>query len=71
MDTSRILDRTADHWRHSGGDDITRQAHFRIYNARLGESRRERLFLASVGFFTAVLVGRVESIGFWLISASV
>jgi hypothetical protein len=30
----------------------------RIYNARLAESRRERLFLASVGFFTAVLVVR-------------
>lgn len=25
-----------------------------IYEARLAESRRERLFLASVGFFTAV-----------------
>jgi hypothetical protein len=30
----------------------------RIYNARLAQSRRERLFLASVGFFTAVLVVR-------------
>jgi hypothetical protein len=30
----------------------------RIYNARLAESRRERLFVASVGFFTAVLVVR-------------
>ena len=29
-----------------------------IYNARLAESRRERLFLASVGFFTAVFVVR-------------
>jgi hypothetical protein len=29
-----------------------------IYNARLAESRRERLFLASVGFFTAALVVR-------------
>lgn len=29
-----------------------------IYNARLAETRRERLFLASVGFFTAVLVVR-------------
>ena len=29
-----------------------------IYNARLAESRRERLFLASLGFFTAVLVVR-------------
>jgi hypothetical protein len=29
-----------------------------IYNARMAESRRERLFLASVGFFTAVLVVR-------------
>jgi len=29
-----------------------------IYNARLAESRRERLFLASVGFFTALLVVR-------------
>lgn len=29
-----------------------------IYNARLAESRRERLFLASVGFFVAVLVVR-------------
>jgi hypothetical protein len=29
-----------------------------IYRARLAESRRERLFLASVGFFTAVLVVR-------------
>lgn len=29
-----------------------------IYNARLAESRRERQFLASVGFFTAVLVVR-------------
>ncbi len=29
-----------------------------VYNARLAESRRERLFLASVGFFTAVLVVR-------------
>jgi len=30
----------------------------RIYNARLAESPRERLFLASLGFFTAVLVVR-------------
>jgi hypothetical protein len=30
----------------------------RIYAQQLGESRRERLFLASVGFFTAVLVVR-------------
>ena len=30
----------------------------RIYNARLAQSRRERLFLAAVGFFTAVLVVR-------------
>ena len=30
----------------------------RIYNARLPESRRERLFLASVGFSTAVLTVR-------------
>ena len=30
----------------------------RIYNARLAESRRERLFLASLGFITAVLVVR-------------
>jgi len=29
-----------------------------VYNARLPESRRERLFLASVGFFTAVLTVR-------------
>jgi hypothetical protein len=29
-----------------------------IYNARIAESSRERLFLASVGFFTAVLVVR-------------
>jgi hypothetical protein len=29
-----------------------------IYNARLPESRRERLFLAAVGFFTAVLTVR-------------
>ena len=29
-----------------------------IYNDRLPESRRERLFLASVGFFTAVLTVR-------------
>lgn len=29
-----------------------------IYLARLAESRRERLFLASLGFFTAVLVVR-------------
>lgn len=29
-----------------------------IYDARLAESRRERLFLASVGFFTAVFVVR-------------
>jgi hypothetical protein len=34
----------------------------RIYNARLAESRRERLFLASVGFFTAVLVVRVITV---------
>jgi hypothetical protein len=30
----------------------------RIYTARFAESRRERLFLAAVGFFTAVLVVR-------------
>jgi hypothetical protein len=30
----------------------------RIYSRRFAESRRERLFLASVGFFTAVLVIR-------------
>jgi hypothetical protein len=30
----------------------------RIYEARMAETRRERLFLASVGFFTAVLVVR-------------
>jgi hypothetical protein len=30
----------------------------RIYQQRLAESRRERLFLASVGFFTAALVVR-------------
>ena len=30
----------------------------RIYTERFAESRRERLFLASVGFFTAVLVVR-------------
>jgi len=30
----------------------------RIYNGRLAQSRRERLFLASVGFFTTVLVVR-------------
>jgi hypothetical protein len=30
----------------------------RIYDARLAEPRRERLFLASVGFFTAVFVVR-------------
>ena len=29
-----------------------------IYNARLAESRRERMFLASVGFFTTVAVIR-------------
>ena len=29
-----------------------------VYQARLAQSRRERLFLASVGFFTAVLVVR-------------
>ena len=29
-----------------------------IYRRQLGETRRERLFLASVGFFTAVLVVR-------------
>lgn len=29
-----------------------------VYAARMAESRRERLFLASVGFFTAVLVVR-------------
>jgi hypothetical protein len=29
-----------------------------VYRRQLGESRRERLFLASVGFFTAVLVVR-------------
>lgn len=29
-----------------------------VYNARMAESRRERLFLAAVGFFTAVLVVR-------------
>src|SRR5579875_3557012 len=29
-----------------------------IYRARFAESRRERLFLASVGFFTAVVVVR-------------
>jgi hypothetical protein len=34
----------------------------RIYNARLAESRRERLFLASVGFFTAVLVVRAITV---------
>ncbi len=30
----------------------------RIYEARIAQTRRERLFLASVGFFTAVLVVR-------------
>ncbi len=30
----------------------------RIYRARFAETRRERLFLASVGFFTAVVVVR-------------
>jgi hypothetical protein len=29
-----------------------------VYNVRMAESRRERLFLAAVGFFTAVLVVR-------------
>jgi hypothetical protein len=38
---------------------LVRNTHLRnIYNARLAESRRERLFLASVGFFTAVVVIR-------------
>ena len=31
---------------------------WRIYRQRLGETRRERLFLASVGFFTAAVVVR-------------
>jgi len=30
----------------------------RVYDARMAETRRERLFLASVGFFTAVVVVR-------------
>jgi hypothetical protein len=34
----------------------------RIYNARMAESRRERMFLASVGFFTGVAVVRVLTI---------
>jgi hypothetical protein len=34
----------------------------KIYNARLAESRRERLFLASVGFFTSVAVIRAITI---------
>ena len=33
-----------------------------IYNARVGESRRERLFLASVGFFVSVLVVRIITV---------
>ncbi len=33
-----------------------------LYKKHLGESRRERLFLASVGFFTAVLVVRCLTI---------
>jgi hypothetical protein len=38
---------------------LVRSTHLRhIYNARLAESRRERLFLSSLGFFTAVLVVR-------------
>ncbi len=34
----------------------------RIYRERFAESRRERIFLASVGFFTAVLVVRAITI---------
>src|ERR1039457_6158032 len=38
---------------------LVRSTHLlHIYNARLAESRRERQFLASIGFFTAVLVVR-------------
>jgi hypothetical protein len=35
---------------------------WRIYREQLGESRRERLFLASVGFFVAVAVVRALTI---------
>ena len=34
----------------------------RIYEVKIAETRRERLFLASVGFFTAVLVVRALTI---------
>ena len=38
---------------------VVRGTHLRfIYDARMAESRRERLFLASVGFFTAAFVVR-------------
>jgi hypothetical protein len=37
---------------------VSRTKLWRIYRRQLGEPRRERLFLASFGFFTAVLVVR-------------
>jgi hypothetical protein len=37
---------------------VSRSGLARIYNRRFKESRRERLFLASVGFFTTALVVR-------------
>jgi hypothetical protein len=37
---------------------VSRTKLWRIYRRQFGEPRRERLFLASVGFFTAVLVVR-------------
>jgi hypothetical protein len=60
MDASRILDRTADHWRYPRGDDITRQAHPAAPDLQgaAGGVAAGALFLASVGFFTAVLVVR-------------
>jgi hypothetical protein len=37
---------------------VFRTGLWRIYRKRMAESRRERMFLAAVGFFTAVLVVR-------------
>jgi hypothetical protein len=44
-------------WRLVAGTRLAR-----IYERRMAESRRERLFLASIGFFTAVLVVRALTI---------
>ena len=41
---------------------LSRGVLHRVYQSQLAESRRERLFLASVGYFTAALVVRAITI---------